>query len=160
MTVDPFHTSGTSPSFNPRRASTKRDAFTAEFRRTRSIAWTTRFEDILSSDADVVVEAIGAVEPATDWIRAALTAWVAPAAVPASSLFAAIIGPRNAAIISGEHAGETEVFGTGADATAVAAIGDLLTIAGDRAAVVPAPALTTPGLILGIHDACDLPEAV
>jgi len=368
MTVDPFHTSGTSPSFDPRiracrvavlgcgtvgsavarrlagaeptdglalthildrRASTKRDAFTAEFRRARSIAWTTRFEDILSSDADIIVEAIGGLEPAADWIRAALnagksvvtankqviahdgpsllalaerqgrqlrfeaavggampivravseglagdrltrivailngtsnavlaemeatgcsmecaladarrrgyaeadpsadldgtdaraklvilcalgfglrvapaqidtrsiaglrpadlerarrrgcrirqlafarydrarstlTAWVAPAAVPASSLFAAIAGPRNAAVISGEHAGETGVFGTGAggDATAVAVIGDLLTIARDRAAVVPAPALTTPGLILGIHDACDLPEAV
>ena len=34
----------------------------------------TRIDDVLQSDAHVVVEAIGGVEPAADWIRAALLA--------------------------------------------------------------------------------------
>ncbi|PYR48322.1 MAG: homoserine dehydrogenase [Acidobacteria bacterium] len=38
------------------------------------LTWTTRIEDVLQSDADLVVEAIGGVEPAADWIRAALAA--------------------------------------------------------------------------------------
>ena len=38
------------------------------------IAWTSSVEDILESDVDIVVEAIGGVEPATDWIRRALSA--------------------------------------------------------------------------------------
>jgi homoserine dehydrogenase len=36
--------------------------------------WTSRIEDVLRSRADVVVEAIGGVEPAAEWIRAALSA--------------------------------------------------------------------------------------
>jgi len=36
------------------------------------IVWTTRIEDILHSDADIVVEAVGGVEPAAGWIRQAL----------------------------------------------------------------------------------------
>src|SRR5262245_3937163 len=39
-----------------------------------AIAWTTSFEEVLASDADVVVEVIGGIEPAADWIRAALAA--------------------------------------------------------------------------------------
>src|SRR5262249_32933364 len=38
------------------------------------VSWTTGVEDILYSDADVVVEAMGGVDPAADWIRAALGA--------------------------------------------------------------------------------------
>ena len=114
MTVDAFHTSGTSPSFarrhqpcrvailgfgtvgsaiasrlagsDPvdglelthvldRRAPVKRDAFVeGHVARARAISWTTRFDDILASDADIVVEAIGGLEPAADWIHAALAA--------------------------------------------------------------------------------------
>src|SRR5438093_1685643 len=50
-----------------RRAFAKRDALA-------DISWTTSIDDILSGDADVVVEAIGGIEPAAEWIRAALAA--------------------------------------------------------------------------------------
>jgi homoserine dehydrogenase len=52
-----------------RRADQKRARFAGS-----GIAWTSTIEDILESDVDIVVEAIGGVEPATDWIRRALSA--------------------------------------------------------------------------------------
>jgi len=81
-----------------------------------------------------------------------LTAWVAPAVVPRESVLGRTRGPRNAAVVRGEFAGEIEVTGVGAggDATAVAIPSDLLAIARDRAAVVPAPALERPARIAGI----------
>jgi homoserine dehydrogenase len=68
-----------------------------------------------------------------------LTAWVAPIEVDASSIFGRTRGPQNAAVITGEHSGETGIFGAGAggDATAVAVLGDIAAIARDRAAIVP-----------------------
>src|SRR6185295_2403280 len=51
-----------------RRADQKRARFAGN-----SIAWSATVEDILESDVDIVVEAIGGVEPATDWIRRALS---------------------------------------------------------------------------------------
>ena len=39
-----------------------------------AVAWTSDFEDVLRSDADVVVEVIGGLEPAASWIRQALEA--------------------------------------------------------------------------------------
>jgi homoserine dehydrogenase len=74
-----------------------------------------------------------------------LTASVAPTVVPRSSLFAQTTGPANAAVITGEHSGETGLFGIGAggDATAVAIVSDIVAIARDRAAIVPAPAWTS-----------------
>jgi Homoserine dehydrogenase len=90
-----------------------------------------------------------------DHLRSTLTAWVAPAAVPASSIFAHITGPQNAAIITTVHAGDIGIFGAGAggDATAVAVISDLVAIARDRAAVVPAPVLSAPRAIVGLEAA-------
>jgi homoserine dehydrogenase len=101
-----------------------------------------------------------------DRVRSALTAWVAPAIVPRSSIFARTSGPQNAAVVTGEHAGDIGVTGAGAGgaATAVAAIGDLLTIARDRAAIVPAPVLSAPSIIKGLDrgthivDFVDRPE--
>ena len=40
----------------------------------RNIVWTDRVEDVLYGDADVVVEAIGGIDPAAEWIRASLAA--------------------------------------------------------------------------------------
>jgi len=40
----------------------------------QSVQWTERFEDIESSDADIVVEVMGGLQPTEDWIRRALTA--------------------------------------------------------------------------------------
>jgi homoserine dehydrogenase len=80
-----------------------------------------------------------------DHVAATLTAWVAPVTVPLDSIFAATTGPRNAAVVTAEHSGETVISGTGAggDATAVAIIGDINAIARDRSAIVPAPILRT-----------------
>lgn len=79
-----------------------------------------------------------------DRATSTLSAWVAPVTVPLDSIFARTTGPRNAALVTAEHSGETAISGTGAggDATAVAIISDLAAIARDRAAIVPAPVLT------------------
>jgi homoserine dehydrogenase len=39
-----------------------------------SVTWTDKFSDVLASNADVVVEVIGGLKPAGDWIRQALSA--------------------------------------------------------------------------------------
>lgn len=39
-----------------------------------SVQWTEKFEDIEASDADIVVEVMGGLQPTEDWIRRALTA--------------------------------------------------------------------------------------
>jgi len=80
-----------------------------------------------------------------DYERASLTAWIAPVEVPRDSIFGRTSGAQNAAVITGQHSGETGIFGAGAggDATAVAILSDLLAIARDRAAIVPAPFLTS-----------------
>jgi len=72
-----------------------------------------------------------------------LSAWVAPIEVPRDSIFGRTRGAQNAAIVTGEHSGETGIFGAGAggDATAVAILSDLAAIARDKAAIVPAPCL-------------------
>jgi homoserine dehydrogenase len=101
MSLESFHTSGTSPSrcrvailgfgtvgsavarrltidathglalthIFDRRADLKRSSLSDA-----SVAWTTRVDDVLASGADVIVETVGGVEPASDWIRAALAA--------------------------------------------------------------------------------------
>ncbi len=83
--------------------------------------------------------------------RRALAAWVAPTFVPRTSLLARVTGPENAAIITGAHAGRITITGTGAggEATAVAALGDVIAIARDRAAIVPAPVLVEPTFVSG-----------
>ncbi|MBI4485210.1 MAG: homoserine dehydrogenase [Acidobacteria bacterium] len=80
-----------------------------------------------------------------------LTAWVAPSVVPRGSLFARTTGPQNAAVITGAFAGEISLSGAGAGggATAVAVISDLLAIARDRAAIVPAAKLSRPETVIG-----------
>ncbi len=85
--------------------------------------------------------------------RSTLTAWVAPVVVPRSSVFARTTGAQNAAVVTGVHAGDVTISGAGAggDATAVAVISDILAIARDRAAVVPAPVLATPRKITGLN---------
>ena len=92
-----------------------------------------------------------------DASRSRLTAWVAPILVAADSVFARTVGPRNAAIVTGVHSGETTIAGTGAggSATAVAIIADLIAIARDRAAIVPPPRLSTPGTIVGFDTISD-----
>jgi homoserine dehydrogenase len=78
-----------------------------------------------------------------DRVGRVLTAWVAPVCVARDSIFGRTIGPRNAAIVTGQYSGDTTISGVGAggDATAVAILSDVLAIAKDRAAIVPPPAL-------------------
>jgi homoserine dehydrogenase len=98
---------------------------------------------------------------AVDESRSTLVAWVSPIFVPAHSLFARTAGPQNAAVLIGAYGGAVTLTGVGAgsDAAAVAVIGDLITIARDRAAVVPAPALRSPADIQGWRN-LKLAEAV
>ncbi len=82
---------------------------------------------------------------AYDHAASALTAWVAPVEVDRDSIFGRTTGAQNAALITGAHSGEVGIFGAGAggDATAVAVLGDIAAIARDKAAIVPAPILTS-----------------
>jgi len=52
-----------------RRVADKRASLGAD-----GVAWTSSIDEVLQSGADVIVEAIGGIEPAADWIRAALLA--------------------------------------------------------------------------------------
>jgi homoserine dehydrogenase len=91
---------------------------------------------------------------AYDRQRSILTAWVAPIFVAQSSLFAQMSGPQNAAVITCAHAGDITITGRGAggEAPAVAIISDLIAIARDRAAIVPAPVLVEPREIKGLSE--------
>jgi homoserine dehydrogenase len=53
--------------------------------------WTTKFDDLLASDADIIVETMGGTEPAVDWIRAALSA--GKSVVTANKQVMAVHGP-------------------------------------------------------------------
>jgi homoserine dehydrogenase len=53
-----------------RRAEQKRATFAVP----SPIVWTSRIDDILYSDVDIVVEAIGGLDPAAAWLRAAIGA--------------------------------------------------------------------------------------
>ncbi len=83
-----------------------------------------------------------------------LAAWVAPIFVPGASVFGQTKGPGNAAVVTTAHAGPVVLSGVGAggEATAVAALADLVAIAKDRAAIVPAPTLVEPRAITGLSD--------
>jgi homoserine dehydrogenase len=91
---------------------------------------------------------------AYDRQRSVLTAWVAPMFVAETSVFARTTGPYNAAVITCAHAGEITITGQGAGgvAPAVAIVSDLLAIARDRAAIVPAPILVDPQDIRGLSE--------
>jgi homoserine dehydrogenase len=94
--------------------------------------------------------------------RSTLTAWVAPALVPSHSIFARATGPANAAVVHTRHAGDIGLFGPGAggEATATAVIADLIAIARDPAAVVPAPSLRIPSFINGLDPDIHIVEAL
>lgn len=89
-----------------------------------------------------------------DPAQGVLTAWVAPIFVANTAIFAHVTGPQNAAVITCAYAGDIILSGQGAggDAPAVAILGDVLEIARDRAAIVPAPALVEPREIRGLSE--------
>jgi homoserine dehydrogenase len=90
-----------------------------------------------------------------------LSAWVAPTLVADSSVFGRAHGPQNAAVVTCAYAGDITLSGPGAGGdTAVAAlVSDLVAIARDRAAIVPAPILVEPRAIAGLSEP-SLAEAV
>jgi homoserine dehydrogenase len=92
----------------------------------------------------------------------ALTAWVAPVELPRDSFLARTRGVENAALVGCQHAGEIGLFGHGAggDATAVALLSDVLAIARDPAALVPAPVLVRPSIVTGLTARTVVEEAV
>ena len=57
-----------------------------------SIRWTDNIDDVLSSDADILVEVVGGIEPAGDWVRKALAA--GKSVVTANKLLIAEHGPE------------------------------------------------------------------
>jgi homoserine dehydrogenase len=117
-----------------RRAGEKRALLRAD-----GVACTSSIDEALQSGADAIVEAIGGVEPAADWIRTARLA--GKSVVTANKQ---VVARQNAALITGAHSGEIGILGRGAggDATAVALLGDIAAIATHRSAVVPALILT------------------
>lgn len=58
----------------------------------KHIRWTERLEDVLPSDVDVVVELIGGLDPAGDWVRRALRA--GKSVVTANKLLISECGPE------------------------------------------------------------------
>jgi homoserine dehydrogenase len=73
-----------------RRAELKRGHWSELVDASRTV-WTTCADDLLTSQVDVIVEAIGGIEPAAEWIRAALTA--GKSVVTANKQVIAVHGP-------------------------------------------------------------------
>jgi homoserine dehydrogenase len=99
---------------------------------------------------------------AYDPARRRITGWVAPIELPRDSFLARTREVDNAALLECSRAGEIGLFGRGAggDATAVAVVSDVLRIARDPAALVPAPSLTRPAIVSGLRPVAALVEAV
>ncbi len=57
-----------------------------------SVRWTESVDELLSSDADIIVELVGGIEPAGDWIRRALSS--GKSVVTANKLLIAESGPE------------------------------------------------------------------
>ena len=62
------------------------------------VVWTENIDDVLSSDADIVVEVMGGLEPTEDWVRRALTA--GKSVVTANKQLIAHCGPQLIALAS------------------------------------------------------------
>jgi len=203
MSLDSFHTSGTSPAFarssepcrvavlgfgtvgaaiaarlageDPvdglelthildRRAFAKRDALAqghdAPSRRLLAapIAWTTRVDDVLTSDVDVVVEAIGGIEPAAGWIRAALAA--GKSVVTANKQVIAYHGPALLALAARQGRQLRFEAAVGGAMPIVRAISDGL--AGDRLTRIVAVLNGTSNVVLSRMETtdCTMPQAI
>lgn len=62
------------------------------------VVWTENIDDVLSSDADIVVEVMGGLEPTEEWVRRALTA--GKSVVTANKQLIAHCGPQLIALAS------------------------------------------------------------
>jgi homoserine dehydrogenase len=94
----------------------------------RHVRWTENFDDLLSSDVDVVVELIGGLEPAGDWIRKSLFA--GKSVVTANKMLIAEHGPELLALA--RETGRRLVFGASVAGGIPAIIGIQEGLAGDH----------------------------
>jgi homoserine dehydrogenase len=92
------------------------------------IRWTEKISDVLSSDADVVVELIGGLDPAGDWVRRALRA--GKSVVTANKLLISESGPELADLA--RKMGKRLEFGASVAGGIPAIIGIQKGLAGDR----------------------------
>jgi homoserine dehydrogenase len=94
----------------------------------KRIRWTERIEDVLESDADVVVELIGGLDPAGDWVRRALRA--GKSVVTANKLLISERGPE--LVDLAQSMGRRIEFGASVAGGIPAIIGIQEGLAGDR----------------------------
>jgi homoserine dehydrogenase len=108
--------------FNRNIQSKKTDSLPAHIR------WTEKIGDVLSSDVDVVVELIGGLQPAGDWVRRALRA--GKSVVTANKLLISESGPELADLA--RKMGKRLEFGASVAGGIPAIIGIQEGLAGDR----------------------------
>jgi len=136
-----------------RRADQKRGALSAG-----GVTWTPRFDEVLHSDVDVIVEAIGGVEPAAGWIRAALLA--GKSVVTANKQVMALHGASLLTLAARQGRQLRFEAAVGGAMPIVRAIGDGL--AGDRITRVRAILNGTTNVVLSRMEAsrCSLADAL
>lgn len=108
--------------FNRNIHAKKRDGLPPDIR------WTESIDDLLSSDADILVEVVGGVQPAGDWIRKALRA--GKSVVTANKLLIAEHGPELMALA--REMGQRLEFGASVAGGIPAIMGIQEGLAGDR----------------------------
>ena len=144
-----------------RRARTKQTSFgcaAAGRRAAADIRWTDRLDDVLTSDVDIVVETVGGVDVASDWIRGSLLA--GKSVVTANKQ---IVARHLAALLAlAERQGRQLRFeaSVGGAMPIVRAVGDGL--AGDRITRIVAILNGTTNAVLSRMEAtgCSLDEAI
>ncbi|MDE3110410.1 MAG: homoserine dehydrogenase, partial [Acidobacteriota bacterium] len=94
----------------------------------KRIRWTERIEDVLASDVDVIVELIGGLDPAGDWVRRALRA--GKSVVTANKLLISECGPE--LVDLARSAGVRLEFGASVAGGIPAIIGIQEGLAGDK----------------------------
>jgi homoserine dehydrogenase len=123
-----------------------------------SCTWTDRFDDLLTSDVDIIVEAVSGAEPALDYVRSALL--TGKSVVSASKLVIAHHGP--ALLTLAERQGRQLRYeaAVGGAMPIVRLLGDGLT--GDRVTRVDAILNGTTNAVLSRMDAssCPIDEAI
>jgi homoserine dehydrogenase len=123
-----------------------------------SVVWTDRFDDLLAADIDVVVEAIGGVEPAVDYVRAALLA--GKSVVTANKQVIANQGPALLALAERQGRQLRYEAAVGGAMPIVRALGEGL--AGERVVRIEAILTGTTNAVLADMEAtgCPMDEAV
>jgi homoserine dehydrogenase len=136
-----------------RRADSKRAALRAD-----GIVWTSNLDEVLHSDAHVVVETIGGIEPAAEWIRAALLA--GKSVVTANKQVIARHGPTLLTLAARQGRQLRFEGAVGGAMPIVRAIGEGL--AGDRLTRIVAVLNGTTNAVLSQMEAagCSMPDAL